>query len=266
MGRPGRATPLFGPARAVRRDAALRRSGVEGRWLALLGWQAAALKCAARDAWIGWGRVLHYQRLHLIANNTRFLVLPAGRLPNLASRVLALNLRRLSGDWQQIHGHPLLLAETFVDPARFTGTCYRAANWQAVGRTRGFARRNGHYVALGQPKQVLLYPCTARPVRCCAPRCFPPAWSTPTQRVTLTTAQLEALQQRLRALPDCRHPGASAIAEWAACLTQAQLKRLRARHNAHTERFEPPSEPPQFHTVLLGTSALASGRTDTTLR
>ena len=241
-------------------------AAIEGRWLALLGWQAAALKCAPRDAWIGWGRVLHYQRLHLIANNARFLVLPAGRLPNLASRVLALNLRRLSGDWQQIHGHPLLLAETFVDPARFTGTCYRAANWQAVGSTRGFARRNGHYLAHGQPKQVLLYPLhrQARALLCAAT--LPPAWSSPMQRVTLTTAQLEDLQGRLRALPDCRHPrgqrhrlatvltiaiaavlagirGHSAIAEWAARLTQAQLKRLRARHNPRTERFEAPSEP-----------------------
>ena len=111
-----------------------------------------------RDAWIGWGRVLHDQRLHPIANNTRFSVLPAARLPNLASRALALNLRRLSGDWQQIHGYPLLLAETFVDFARFTGARYRAANWQVVGSTRGFARRNGHYFAHGQPKQVLLYP------------------------------------------------------------------------------------------------------------
>ncbi len=78
------------------------------RWLALLGCQAAALKCAARDAWIGWPRVLHYQRLHLVANNARFLILPEGHVPNLASRVLALNLRRLSGAWQRIHAHPLL--------------------------------------------------------------------------------------------------------------------------------------------------------------
>ena len=250
---------LFG--RTLRYVAAL-----DGYWVALLGWQAAALKCAPREAWIGWGRVLHYQRLHLIANNTRFLVLPAGRLPNLASRVLALNLRRLSGDWQQIHGHPLLLAETFVDPARFTGACYRAANWQVVGSTRGFARRNGHYFAHGQPKRLLLYP-LHRQARAllCAPT-LPPAWSSPMQRITLTTAQLEALQQRLRALPDCRHPrgqrhrlatvltiaiaavlagarGYSAIAEWAARLTQAQLKRLRARYNPRTERFEAPSEP-----------------------
>jgi hypothetical protein len=241
-------------------------AAVDGRWLALLGWQAAALKCAPRDAWIGWGRVLHYQRLHLVANNARFLVLAPGRLPNLASRVLALNLRRLSRDWQHTHGHPLLLAETFVDTARFTGACYRAANWQALGRTRGFARRNGHYLAHGQPKQVLVYPLHphARALLCTP--VLPPAWSMPMQRVSLSTAQLEDLQRRLRALPDCRHPrgqrhrlatvltiaiaavlagsrGYTAIAEWAARLTQAQLKRLRARYNPRTERFEPPSEP-----------------------
>jgi Druantia protein DruA/DDE_Tnp_1-associated len=241
-------------------------AAVEGRWLALLGWQAAALKCAPRDAWIGWPAVLHYQRLHLVANNARFLVLPWGRLPNLASRVLALNLRRLSGDWQQIHGHPLLLAETFVDTARFTGTCYRAANWQTVGSTRGFARHNGHYLAHGQPKAVLVYPLHAQARALLCARALPPAWSTPMQRVTLTTAQLEALQQRLRALPDCRHPrgqrhrlatvlsiaiaavlagsrGYSAIAEWAARLTQSQLQRLRARYNPRTRRFQAPSEP-----------------------
>jgi hypothetical protein len=76
---------------------------LDGRWLALLGWQAAALKRAPRDAWIGWGRVLHYHRLQLLANNASFLILPAaGHMPNLASRVLALNLRRLSADWQRV--------------------------------------------------------------------------------------------------------------------------------------------------------------------
>jgi hypothetical protein len=236
------------------------------RWLALLGWQAAALKSAARDAWIGWPRVLHYQRLHLLANNARFLILPDAHLPNLASRVLALNLRRLSEDWRQIHGHPLLLAETFVDTARFTGACYRAANWQALGNTRGFARHNGRYTAHGRPKQVLVYPLhrCARALLC-APQ-LPPAWSAPMQRVSLSSAQMEDLHQRLRALPDCRHArgqrhrqatvltiaiaavlagsrGYTAIAEWASRLTQQQLKRLRARHNPTTRRFEPPSEP-----------------------
>lgn len=240
---------------------------VEGRWLALLGWQAAALKCAARDRWIGWPALLHYQRLHLLANNARFLILPAaGRVPNLASRVLALNLRRLSGDWQRIHGHPLLLAETFVDLARFTGACYRAANWQPLGTTRGFARRNGRYAAHGAPKQALVYPLHPRArALLCAPE-LPAPWSTGMQSVSLTSAQMEDLQRRLRELPDARRPrgqrhrlatvltialsavlagsrGYTAIAEWAARLTQAQLKRLRARYNPRTERFEPPAEP-----------------------
>jgi len=238
----------------------------DGHWLALLGWQAAALKCAARDAWIGWPRVLHYQRLHLLANNARFLILPDAHLPNLASRVLALNLHRLSADWQRVHGHPLLLAETFVDTTRFTGASYRAANWQALGSTRGFARHNGRYTVHGQPKQVLVYPLhrQARTLLC-APQ-LPPAWSAPMQRVSLSNAQMEDLHQRLRALPDGRHArgqrhrqptvltiaiaavlagsrGYTAIAEWAARLTQAQLKRLRARYNPRTARFEPPSEP-----------------------
>lgn len=238
----------------------------DGRWLALLGWQAAALKCAVRDAWIGWARVLHYQRLHLLANNARFLILPDVQVPNLASRVLALNLRRLCGDWQRIHGHPLLLAETFVDTARFTGACYRAANWQVLGSTRGFARHNGRYAAHGQPKQVLVYPLHRQARELLRAPELPPAWSTPMQRVSLSTAQMEDLHRRLRALPDCRHArgqrhrlatvlsiaiaavlagsrGYSAIAEWAARLTQAQLKRLRARYNPRTGRFEPPSEP-----------------------
>ena len=263
----------------------LRYVAVAGeRWLALLGWQAAALKCSVRDAWIGWPRVLHYQRLHLLANNARFLILPHAHVPNLASRVLALNLRRLSGDWQRIHGHPLLLAETFIDTARFTGACYRAANWQVLGHTRGFSRHNGRYRAHGQPKQVLLYPLhrCARALLC-APQ-LPPAWSAPMQRVSLTTAQMEDLHRRLRVLPDCRRArgqrhrlatvltiaiaavlagsrGYTAIAEWAARLSQKQLKRLRARYNPRTERFEPPSEP----TIRRILQSVDVGRVDASL-
>ena len=84
------------------------------QWVALLGWGSAALKCAARDQWIGWEPALQFKRLHLIANNVRFLILPDWHIPNLASHLLALNLKRLSQDWQLYHGHPILLAETFV--------------------------------------------------------------------------------------------------------------------------------------------------------
>ena len=90
-------------------------------WLALVGWQAGAFKLTARDDWIGWSAEQQFRRLHLIANNSRFVVLPHGRVANLASRVLGLSLRRLSRDMLEAHGHPVLLAETFVDPARFSG-------------------------------------------------------------------------------------------------------------------------------------------------
>ena len=135
---------------------------IEERWVALLGWQSGVRRCAARDDWIGWSGPLLAQRLHLIANNGRFLVLPEASFPNLASRILSLNLRRLSSDWQDAYGHPIVLAETFVEAPRFRGTCYRAANWIDVGWTRGFSRNPGGkgYTYHGQRKRVLVYPLT----------------------------------------------------------------------------------------------------------
>ena len=108
-----------------------------GAWVALIGFSAPALKCGARDRWIGWDFRTQYDRQHLIANNSRFLILPDRRAPNLGSRVLALCERRLAADWPARFGHPLVLLETFVDPARFRGAVCRAANWTRVGRTRG---------------------------------------------------------------------------------------------------------------------------------
>ncbi len=99
-------------------------------------------------------------RRQLIANNARFAVLPAGRVPNLASRALGLGLRRLAGDFRDAHGYPVLLAETFVDPSRFEGTCCRASNRVCLGRTRGFSREPGGSVRWrgnGQPKEVHVY-------------------------------------------------------------------------------------------------------------
>jgi len=107
--------------------------------LALLGWCAGAFKVGVRDRWIGWAREQQWRRLPLVANNCRFLVPPRGRVPNLASRALALSARRLSADMEARFGHPVLLAETFVDPSRFRGVCYRAAGWGEVGATRGCA-------------------------------------------------------------------------------------------------------------------------------
>ena len=128
---------------------ALRHVAAVGElWLALIGWQAGAFKVGVRDRWIGWSREQRFARLHLIANNARFTVLPIGRVPNLASRVLGLSLRRLSRDMEEIHGYPVFVAETFIDRSRFSGACYRASNWRSLGFTRGFSRYTGRAAAL----------------------------------------------------------------------------------------------------------------------
>ena len=115
---------------------------------------AAAFKCGDRDRWIGWAPSEQFRRLRYIAHNQRFLIRPATRTPHLASRVLGLSLRRLSSDWVRQFNHPILLAETFVDPSRFTGTCYKAAGWTYLGETRGFGRNGGVYYAHGQKKRL----------------------------------------------------------------------------------------------------------------
>ena len=111
------------------------------QWVAQLSLSAAALKCGVRDRWIGWDFRSQYGRLKLIANHSRFLILPDGRWPNGGSRVLSLTERRVVGDWQARFGHPLLLLETLVDPRRFHGGVYRAANWLELGAIAAFDRR-----------------------------------------------------------------------------------------------------------------------------
>jgi len=127
--------------------------------VALLDWGAAVLRCLPRDQFVGWDEATRRRNLPLVVGNRRFLVLPWIRLPHLASRVLGANLRRLSRDWQAAYGHPVLLAETFVDLTRFKGTCYRAANWVCLGQTLGstYTRRDGSR-ACGCPKAVYVYP------------------------------------------------------------------------------------------------------------
>lgn len=135
---------------------------VDGRWLALLAWGGAALKSRHREAWIGWDEPTKHQRLHLVSNNARFLVLPGARVPHLASAVLARSVRRLSRDFETRYGHPVLLAETFVDIARFRGTCYSAANWIRLGETRGMARSGKGYRPHGRKKALFVYPLEPR--------------------------------------------------------------------------------------------------------
>lgn len=131
---------------------------INGQVAACLSWASAAWKIKARDQFIGWDEGTKRRNLHLIANNTRFLIPDWIRVKHLASRVLALNLRRLSADWQRIYGHPVYLTETFVDISRFKGTCYRAANWVFAGQTKGSAKKGNAYLYHGQPKAIYLYP------------------------------------------------------------------------------------------------------------
>lgn len=131
---------------------------IRGQEVACLAWASPAWKVKTRDQFIGWDEFSKRKNLHLLANNTRFLILDWVRIKHLASQILALSLRRLSADWQQRYGHPIVLAETFVDLSRFAGTCYQAANWIYVGQTKGSAKRGNSYYYHGQPKAVYLYP------------------------------------------------------------------------------------------------------------
>jgi hypothetical protein len=113
-----------------------------GRPLACLLFGAAAWQCAGRDQYLGWDRACRQAHLHLVANHSRFLILPWVRVPHLASHLLGQVIARLSADWQQKYGHPIYLVETFVEQPRFAGTCYRAAGWLPVGLTTGRTRND----------------------------------------------------------------------------------------------------------------------------
>ncbi len=239
---------------------------VEGQWVALLGWSSAALKCGPRDRWIGWPAVFQWQRLSFIANNSRYLILPKVHVPNLASRILSLNTRRLSKDWQHTHGHPILLVETFVDPSRFTGTCYKAAGWIPLGKTKGFAKNANQYWHHGNSKIILtktLHRCALKWLT----HPFPPTkLKRPMKTVTIPASQMDDLRSLLKSLPEYRKPrgtrhsmacilsiaicailaGAKsfiAIGQWSQNTSQATRKRLRCWKNPNTKRFEAPSEP-----------------------
>ncbi len=129
------------------------------KWAALVSFSAAAWKCTARDRWIGWSVRHQYDRLKLISNNSRFLILPDYHVANLGSRVLSPCERRISGDWQRVFGRPLLLLETFVDPTFFHSTVYKSANWLCVGKTKRYRRvKQGYTPRCHTPKLVFLKP------------------------------------------------------------------------------------------------------------
>lgn len=123
-----------------------------------LSFSAPAWRLAARDAWIGWDDSARRAGLSKVVGNSRFLILPCVHVPNLASHVLSLAIKRLPADWQTRYGIRPVLLETFVDRAHYRGTCYRAANWTPIGQTQGRGRQDRRHTASVSVKDILVYP------------------------------------------------------------------------------------------------------------
>jgi hypothetical protein len=134
----------------------------QGRPVACLAWSSAPRHLGSRDRFIGWSGEARRRNIRFVAYNTRFLILPWVEVPHLASHILSRIARRLSEDWERLYGHPIYFLETFVDPERFRGTCYRAANWVVLGRTTGRGKNDQTNRPNRSIKEVLGYPITPR--------------------------------------------------------------------------------------------------------
>jgi hypothetical protein len=186
---------------------------VRGAPVALLVWGPACYALKDRDRWIGWSANQRVERLKLLVQNRRFLLLTKkGAAPNLASQALGAALRALPDQWQARFGYPPLLAETFTDPEAYAGTCYKASNWEPVGFSAGYSyrqHRTDFYVANDRPKRLWLYPfgpeakaqlrAVQVPAACQAGVGTPPSGLLP-----LTQAQVGSLLDVLRQVPDPR--------------------------------------------------------------
>lgn len=134
----------------------------QGRPIACLAWSSAPRHLGSRDRYIGWSAEARRRNIRFIAYNSRFLVLPWVQMPHLASHILSLMTNSLSGHWERVYGHPIWFVETFVDPTRFRGTCYRAANWVLLGHTTGRGKDDQTNRPNRPIKEVLGYPLTRR--------------------------------------------------------------------------------------------------------
>jgi hypothetical protein len=261
---------------------------VDGQWVGLLTFSAPALHLKARERWIGWTPRQRTRRLGLVVNNSRFLVLPERqRYPNLASRVLGLVLRRLSADWQERWGHPVLVVESFVDESLYRGTCYRACGFQAVGATEGFKRASrDFYEEHGQPKQLYLRElrpgATQRLRQARLPKELASYEAEVTGPCPLRAPALESLLERFGSLRDSRyghglrHKQRFVLASAAVCtlmgacgyrafentckkLTQRQLRALGCTPDEEDGCYYPPSDS-TFQRVLNKVAAVAVAR------
>jgi hypothetical protein len=243
------------------------------QWVALLVFCSPALHLKLRDQWLHWTPFQVKERRHLIAQNARFLVLGApGQWPNLASRVLKLVSERLAVDWQEHFGYPVLAMESFVDPQRFRGTCYKAAGWQQLGPTQGYERDwQDFYIDTQHPKQLWVRALGEGGLEQAQaaelPSTLADPQGPPPPVCPVSTARLDSLRERFhQGLTDPRDPrgvrhklastltliglavvagcqAPHAIAEFANSLSHPQRRRLRCRpRRGHPREYDVPSE------------------------
>lgn len=174
--------------------------------LALLSFSASALRCGVREKWIGWSYRHQFGRLNLIANNSRFLILPQYHRKNLASRILSLCQKRIRQDWIQQFGFPLLLLETFVDPTLYQGTIYKAANWQCLGYTKGYKRIQGGYsdYPTSSSKMVFVYPLNKKTQSLLSQPLLKKTYQIGVPRMKLNANQMKSLPEFFKKITDPR--------------------------------------------------------------
>jgi hypothetical protein len=242
-----------------------------GGWRAILVFCAAAKHLRHRDRYIGWTNEQRRRRLGLVANNARFLVLPGYAVANLATRVLRLALDRLSEDWQEKYGHPLAMVETFVDPAQFQGTVYRAGGWVELGQTSGWGRAGrDYYVRHNRPKRLFVRELCRHARRGLQAEHLKRAWAVVEEKVapscTYKAREIRSLVEHLKTVEDfrsriesyplwsllavvalaylCGGPrGQKDLAKFAQHLSQGQRHALGIRRNRRTGRYPAPSQP-----------------------
>jgi hypothetical protein len=132
------------------------------RPVACMAWSSAPRHLGSRDRYIGWSAEARRRNIRFLAYNTRYLISPWIRVPHLASHILGRMTSQLSSEWERMYGHPVYFAETFIDPARFRGICYRAANWRFLGLTTGRGKNDHTYKPNRPIKEVLGLPLTPR--------------------------------------------------------------------------------------------------------
>jgi len=257
-----------------------------GRWVGVLVFCAAAKYLRHRDRWIGWTHEQRRRRLALVVNNARFLLLPQYTVLNLGSRVLKLVLSRLSADWQQRYGHPVLVVESFVDPEQFRGTVYTAAGWQELGLTDGWGRRaRDYYVKHGKPKRLFVRPLCRNACRSLQAEHLKPALAMVEAKVpprcTQRVGPLRSLAEHFKQVPEFRarvesYPlwslltiaacamlcgaqrGPKALAGFAKKLSQAQRRALSIR--PHPDGWYPAPSQPTFSRMLQAVDFAAVDR------